>query len=211
MATRRVTYSVLLAFAACPLAAAAAQRQPAPSIEQLMSVPDRRATGMAKLTPAERDALARWVARQRELAATAAAGIPVRKAPPALAMEPPAAEPAPGAPASPPMALPPVAPADSLVVLAERRMAMPAVVQVVQRIRPGRHVRYVFDDGRTVLLDDGSIWEIGHEHRTTADGWQRGDFVTIERIAAPTGDYVFRLVHAESRNGAAARLVDRTR
>lgn len=70
-----------------------------------------------------------------------------------------------------------------------------------------RRVREVVDDGTTVRLDDGSVWEVWVADRARSAGWQRGDAVRLRTIAAPTSRaYDIRLENVTSNWNVAARM-----
>ncbi len=90
--------------------------------------------------------------------------------------------------------------------------AQTATVVVSQPTRPpvGLYVRDVGEGGRYVTLEDGSGWEIEISDRATTAAWQAEDFVGLQWIAAPRGEYEYRLSRVgQSEQHAAARLAGR--
>jgi len=74
----------------------------------------------------------------------------------------------------------------------------------------GLYVRAVEEDGRYLVLEDGSLWEVEISDRARTASWTSDDFVNLSWIAAPRGDFEYLLTragHLESR--AAARLAGR--
>ena len=61
------------------------------------------------------------------------------------------------------------------------------------RYRPplGFYVRAVEQDGRYVVLEDGSVWEVEISDRAATAAWLADDFVGVKVIAAPRGDYEY--------------------
>ncbi|MFL5401435.1 MAG: hypothetical protein ACJ8BF_01310 [Gemmatimonadales bacterium] len=74
----------------------------------------------------------------------------------------------------------------------------------------GLYVREVFDDGRYVMLEDGSTWEIRLNQRPVASSWRQGDFVQLKTIWAPVDRYEILLAHGDN-DKAEARLAGRGR
>lgn len=74
----------------------------------------------------------------------------------------------------------------------------------------GLYIRAVEEDGRYLVLEDGSRWEVEISDRARTASWTSDDFVNLGWIAAPRGDFEYLLTragHLESR--AAARLAGR--
>jgi hypothetical protein len=63
------------------------------------------------------------------------------------------------------------------------------------RFRPplGLYVRTVEEDGRYIVLEDGSVWEVEISDRASAASWVADDFVGVKQISAPRGDYEYLL------------------
>ena len=74
----------------------------------------------------------------------------------------------------------------------------------------GLYVREVFEDGRYVMLEDGSTWEIRLNQRPVASSWRPGDFVQLKTIWAPVDRYETLLAHGDN-DKAEARLAGRGR
>jgi hypothetical protein len=49
----------------------------------------------------------------------------------------------------------------------------------------------VEDDGRFMVLEDGSVWEVEYSDRAAAAAWMAEDFVGVKFINAPRGDYEY--------------------
>ncbi len=74
----------------------------------------------------------------------------------------------------------------------------------------GLYIRAVEDDGRYLILEDGSRWEVEISDRATTASWAPDDFVNLGWIAAPRQDFEYLLTRVgdlESR--VAARLAGR--
>src|SRR5919112_207391 len=61
----------------------------------------------------------------------------------------------------------------------------------------GLYVQQVIDDGRYVMLEDGSVWEIRLNQRPVASGWREGDFVQLKTISAPVDRYEVLLARGD--------------
>jgi hypothetical protein len=72
----------------------------------------------------------------------------------------------------------------------------------------GLYVREVFEEGRYVMLEDGSTWEIRLSQRPVASSWQPGDFVQLKTIWAPVDHYEVLLAHGDN-DRAEARAAGR--
>jgi hypothetical protein len=74
----------------------------------------------------------------------------------------------------------------------------------------GLYIRAVEDDGRYLILEDDSRWEVEISDRATTASWTPDDFVNLAWIAAPRGDFEYRLARVGDREQqAAARLAGR--
>jgi hypothetical protein len=74
----------------------------------------------------------------------------------------------------------------------------------------GLYIRAVEEDGRYLVLEDGSRWEVEISDRARTASWTPDDFVNLSWIAAPRGDFEYLMTRAsyvESR--AATRLAGR--
>jgi hypothetical protein len=74
----------------------------------------------------------------------------------------------------------------------------------------GLYIIAVEDDGRYLVLEDDSRWEVEISDRATTASWLAEDFVNLSWIAAPRGDFEYllsRVGNVEQR--AAARLAGR--
>lgn len=72
----------------------------------------------------------------------------------------------------------------------------------------GLYVRQVIEDGRYVMLEDGSVWEIRLSQRPVASSWRPGDFVQLKTIWAPVDRYAVLLAQGDN-DKAEARLAGR--
>jgi hypothetical protein len=72
----------------------------------------------------------------------------------------------------------------------------------------GLYVQQVIEDGRYIMLEDGSVWEIRLSQRPVASSWRPGDFVQLKTIWAPVDRYEVLLAHGDN-DRAEARLVGR--
>jgi len=74
----------------------------------------------------------------------------------------------------------------------------------------GLYIRAVEDDGRYLVLEDGSRWEIEISDRARTASWTPDDFVNLSWISAPRGDFEYLLTRVgELESRAAARLAGR--
>jgi hypothetical protein len=74
----------------------------------------------------------------------------------------------------------------------------------------GLYIRAVEDDGRYLILEDGSRWEVEISDRATTGSWVPDDFVNLSHISAPRGDYEYLLTRVgDLDQKAAARLAGR--
>jgi hypothetical protein len=74
----------------------------------------------------------------------------------------------------------------------------------------GLYIRAVEEDGRYLVLEDGSRWEVEISDRARTASWTPDDFVNLSWIAAPREDFEYlltRVGYVESR--AATRLAGR--
>ena len=74
----------------------------------------------------------------------------------------------------------------------------------------GLYVQQVIDEGRYVMLEDGSTWEIRLSQRPVASSWRPGDFVEVKTIWAPVDRYEVLLARGDN-DRAEARLAGRGR
>ena len=74
----------------------------------------------------------------------------------------------------------------------------------------GLYIRAVEDDGRYLILEDGSRWEVEISDRATSGSWVPDDFVNLSWIAAPRGDFEYLLTRVgDLEQKAAVRLAGR--
>ena len=74
----------------------------------------------------------------------------------------------------------------------------------------GLYVRAVEHGGRYLALEDGSVWEVEMSDRATTDSWAPDDFVNLNWIAAPRGDFEYLLTRSgDLEQRAAVRLAGR--
>jgi hypothetical protein len=74
----------------------------------------------------------------------------------------------------------------------------------------GLYIRAVEDDGRYLVLEDGTRWEVEISDRATTGSWIADDFVNLSWIAAPRGDFEYLLTRVgDLDQRAAARLAGR--
>jgi hypothetical protein len=74
----------------------------------------------------------------------------------------------------------------------------------------GLYIRAVEQDGRYLVLEDDTRWEVEISDRATTGSWVPDDFVNLSWIAAPRGDFEYLLTragHLDQR--AATRLAGR--
>jgi hypothetical protein len=74
----------------------------------------------------------------------------------------------------------------------------------------GLYISAVEQDGRYLVLEDGSLWEVEISDRARTASWAPDDFVNLSLISAPRGDFEYLLTRAgELESRAAARLAGR--
>lgn len=74
----------------------------------------------------------------------------------------------------------------------------------------GLYIRGVEDDGRYLVLEDGSRFEVEISDRATTASWVADDFVNLSWIAAPRGDFEYLLSRVGDHDQrAAVRLAGR--
>jgi hypothetical protein len=74
----------------------------------------------------------------------------------------------------------------------------------------GLYIRAVEEDGRYLVLEDGSLWEVEISDRAGTASWAPDDFVNLTLIAAPRGDFEYLLTRVgDLEQRAAARLAGR--
>jgi hypothetical protein len=74
----------------------------------------------------------------------------------------------------------------------------------------GLYIRAVEEDGRYLALEDGSLWEVEISDRATTASWMPDDFVNLNLISAPRGDFEYLLSRVgDLEQRAAARLAGR--
>lgn len=82
-------------------------------------------------------------------------------------------------------------------------------------VRNGFRVVQILNDGASVVLDDGTVWEVNVRDRPTVDAWRIGDFVLVRRLAIELNDvareFSFALINGRVpfNSSIAARLVGR--
>ena len=82
-------------------------------------------------------------------------------------------------------------------------------------VRNGFRVVQILNDGASVVLDDGTVWEVNFPDRPTVDAWRVGDFVLVRRSAIELNDvartFPFALLNGRVpfNSSIAARLVGR--
>jgi hypothetical protein len=72
----------------------------------------------------------------------------------------------------------------------------------------GLYVTEILEDGRYVMLEDGSVWEVRLSQRPIASSWRPGDFVRLKTIWAPVGEFETLLSHGDN-DKAEVRLAGR--
>jgi hypothetical protein len=74
----------------------------------------------------------------------------------------------------------------------------------------GLYIRAVEEDGRYLALEDGSLWEVEISDRATTASWMPDDFVNLNLISAPRGDFEYLLSRVgDLEQRAATRLAGR--
>jgi hypothetical protein len=172
---------------------ASAQRQSPLRMEQVMSAQEMTATGVAKLTPAQRLALEQWLDRYTSLVTRVAqrsggggsmAGMSDASAGSGGRGEPIA------------QTVPPVAPTEVVI----RQDGLPQ----------SHSIRSNINGGAFIALDDGTMWEIAPGDRPRTVVWRVGSDVLVRRTSTPTDGFEYLLIGSDGRAGAAARFRGRT-
>jgi hypothetical protein len=185
-----------------PTARGASTSADAPSIERLMAPWELEATGISRLSPAERRAVDAWLGRYtaalREGRGAASAGAAAERRGTPGAMD--TIRPAPGTrPAAEPRS--PTPPTRIAIAID----ATPRALEVTA----------VYDGGDVIATDDGSLWETYLPDRFNAATWRVGQSVLVRnnplppRLSGPAFDVV--LMNGETRTTAAARYAGRRR
>lgn len=78
-----------------------------------------------------------------------------------------------------------------MIALAER-------LRATRDIPAGLRVREVVDGGATVVLEDGSVWDVYLPDRPTADAWRVGDYVVVRLRGLMIGAYKHQLINASA-------------
>lgn len=73
----------------------------------------------------------------------------------------------------------------------------------------GHQVQHVSSEGRTVELEDGSLWEIRATDRTYTGLWLPESDVTVTPVRTPIGDYKYSLTNKDGGEIALARFLAR--
>ena len=172
---RSISHALALGavLAMLPALAGAQQGATAPSLEQLMSAEEIAATGIARLTPAERASLEQWLVRYTATVTTVVRGMQ------------------PSVPTNAPGAAQPVQPAP-------QQRALPQPLPLPRTAPNGAQVFRSADGGTFIMLDDGSMWEIYFSDRPSAAAWRVGDFVSVHPRAARVGKFNYQLVNANA-------------
>jgi hypothetical protein len=163
-----------------PCTAGAQQATPPVPLATVMSPADRAATGIDSLSPARREALEAWLARYTAIVTGTARTLSAESA-----------------------RVGTVARREARLDRESRgggSFAAGALLPV------GSRIAGIVRDGEALVLENGTLWEVAPTDRPRADGWERGDFVRIERVGAPNGDYEWRLVHGADDDQAVARF-----
>jgi hypothetical protein len=71
---------------------------------------------------------------------------------------------------------------------------------------PGHFIKAMGDDGRTLTLEDGSVWEIDERTTFKTVGWEAKQGVTV-RASNEEDDFNYFLDNTDADEGALARLV----
>jgi hypothetical protein len=103
-----------------------------------------------------------------------------------------------------------------IIAVLSLALALPARSAAAQdwtradRMPVGFSVTAVSEDGRYLTVEDGRTWEVEISDRATTGSWAVGDFLALQRISAPRGDYEWLLLRrGELDQQAAVRLVGR--
>lgn len=150
------------------------------ALDQLMSPEERRAAGLDRLSPAQRRAMERWLARYTAAVAQTARAL--------------ASDRRPAVPAEPM--------AQAITPAAHVYGAWACYLPT------GAPLARSSGGGARVTLADGTRWEIALADQPRADGWRPGDFIIVERTGISSDeDFKYQLMNAESRWRATARFL----
>lgn len=201
------------AFVVSP-AAAAAQRAPAARpasapaairVDQVMAPWELEATGIARLSAAERRAFEAWLNRYAT-ALRAGRGAPM------------GAGPAAASPSTGPAAMDTIRPAPGSQPAPAGRPAPERPARIAVSLDPAPsalEIAAVYDDGDVIATADGSLWETYLPDRFNAGAWQPGQSVIVRANLLPPQlsgvPFDVVLLNGETRTRAAARYAGRQR
>jgi len=182
--TRTLVMTAALAAALSPFAPARAQDASAgPTMSDVMSPAEMRATGVASLTPAQRAALDAWVARYTAIIERASAH---------------------GAQAATDASSASAASSGSNAP-ANETYAGPLAVPY------GARIAEVKDGGTYILLSDGTEWEVYLPNRPATTTWATGDYLIVAgRAVEQNGKYYFQLINGRDGTTAAVQWRGKT-
>ncbi|MDX5150958.1 MAG: hypothetical protein R3188_00655 [Acidiferrobacterales bacterium] len=69
----------------------------------------------------------------------------------------------------------------------------------------GHTLKEVADGGRTVVLEDGSAWEVYEGYASRAAKWELGDLVGVK--ASTDDEYPYLLINVNFNNSVECRLI----
>jgi hypothetical protein len=147
----------------------------APRMSDVMSNGEMKETGIAALTPAQRKALDQWLGRYTAMIERAASH---------------GAQAAGGAPGS--------GGAPAAQQAADETYAGPTAMPY------GSRIAEVLDGGTTILLSDGTVWEVNLPDRPSTTRWAKGDYVIVgARAIELNNTYFFQLINGRDQTSAA--------
>lgn len=162
-------------------------------LDEVMSAQDQMATGVANLTPVQRQNLERWIARYTGTVAAVARRldrVPAREADaPARSAAPRAAEPSRQAP-----------------MRQAEQEPVTGRPWLPHKLPNGAQMLRSIDGSTFVMLADGTMWEIYLPHRPQAETWRSGDVIQVRQASIVTGEFDHQLVNGAARSAVSARF-----
>jgi hypothetical protein len=184
---------------------------PAAQLEQLMAPWEQQATGISRLSAAERQALEAWLGRYTAALRAGQANGRIGSVESGTAGLAPGTLGAPGARDT-------IRPAPGSRPAPESRPAPAPPTRItigLDPLPPTLAITAVYEDGDIIETQDGSLWETYLPDRALTSSWQAGQVVVVRsnplprQLYGPAFDRM--LVNGEARTTAAARYAGRQR
>jgi hypothetical protein len=164
--------------AACVLAASTLGAQSdAPRMSDVMSNTEMKETGVTALTPAQRSALDQWLARYTSMIERAASH---------------------GAQAAGSAGSGGNGGNGGSQAAPDETYAGPTAMPY------GSRIAAVEDGGTTIVLTDGTVWEVNLPDRPSTTNWKKGDYIIVGgRAIELNNKYFFQLINGRDESSAA--------